>query len=156
MRVLQLGPYPPPHGGVQSNLLGIRTYLRKRNVPCMVINITRHRKIDHDDVFYPKNVVELTGLLLRLDFDVLHLHLGGKLTNRLLALGVVCCSVRKSKTVLTFHSGGYPSSPEGKTARPFSLRGFVFRRFDRLIGVNTEIVDFFKRLGVREDRTRLI
>jgi len=24
MRVLQLGPYPPPHGGVQSNLVAIR------------------------------------------------------------------------------------------------------------------------------------
>ena len=41
-------------------------------------------------------------------------------------------------------------------ARPFSLRGFVLRRFDRLIGVNSEIVDFFKCLGVREDKIRLI
>ena len=156
MRVLQLGPYPPPHGGVQSNLVGIRTYLRKRNVPCSVINITRHRKPDTDDVYYPKNAVELIRLLWRLEYDILHLHLGGVLTNRLLALSAVCCLMGKGETVLTFHSGGYPSSPEGITAKPFSLRGFVLRRFDRLIGVNPEIIGFFKKLGVQENRMRLI
>ena len=92
MKVLQLGPYPPPHGGVQSNLVGIRTYLRKRNVPCSVINITRHRKPDTDDVYYPKNAWELIQLLWRLDYDVLHLHLGGMLTTRLLGLGAACCA----------------------------------------------------------------
>src|SRR5437868_8743906 len=156
MKVLQLGPYPPPHGGVQSNLVGIRTYLRKRNVPCSVINITRHRKPDTDDVYYPKNAVELIRLLWRLEYDILHLHLGGMLTNRLLALSAVCCLMGKGETVLTFHSGGYPSSPEGITAKPFSLRGFVLRRFDRLIGVNPEIIGFFKKLGVQENRMRLI
>jgi len=53
MRVLQLGPYPPPHGGVQSNLVAIRTFLRLHHVPCAVINITRHRKPDSDEVYYP-------------------------------------------------------------------------------------------------------
>ena len=155
MRILQLGPYPPPHGGVQSNLVGIRNYLRKKNVFCSVINITRHRKPDADDVYYPNNAWELIRLLGRLEYDILHLHLGGMLTNRLLALSAVCCAT-KSKTVLTFHSGGYPSSPQGKTAKPFSLRGIVLRRFDRLIGVNPEIIQFFRRLGVPENRMQLI
>ena len=156
MRVLQLGPYPPPHGGVQSNLVGIRNYLRKRNIPCAVINITRYRRPNSDDVYYPKSALELIQLLSRLDYDILHLHLGGMLSNRLLALGAVCCAMRNSKTVLSFHSGGYPSSPEGKTAKPCSLRGLVLRRFDRLIGVNPEIMEFFKRLGVQGKRMRLI
>ena len=30
MRVVQLGPYPPPHGGVQTNLVAIREYLRRQ------------------------------------------------------------------------------------------------------------------------------
>ena len=155
MRVLQLGPYPPPHGGVQSNLVGIRNYLRKKNVPCSVINITRHRKPNADEVYYPKNAWELIRLLGQLEYDILHLHLGGMLSNRLLALSAVCCAT-KSKTVLTFHSGGYPSSPEGQTAEPFSLRGLVLRRFDRLIGVNPEIIQFFRRLGIPDSRMRLI
>src|SRR6202044_1424706 len=156
MRVLQLGPYPPPHGGVQSNLVAIRTFLRRHNVPCAVINITRHRKPDSDEVYYPESAAGLIRLLLRLDYDVLHLHVGGMLSRRLLSLALVCTLMRNSKTVMTFHSGGYPSSDEGKSTTRNSLAGFVLRRFDGLIGVNPEIISFFQRLGVASGRTRLI
>jgi glycosyltransferase involved in cell wall biosynthesis len=58
--------------------------------------------------------------------------------------------------VLTLHSGGYPSSPAGKAARPISLRGFLFRRFDGLIGVNQELVAMFINFGVPLEKIRLI
>ena len=156
MRVLQLGPYPPPHGGVQSNLVAIRSFLLKRNLPCSVINITRHRKPETDEVYYPKDSLGLLRLLFQLEYDIIHLHLGGNLSNRLLALSFVCCSVPGKKSVLTFHSGGYPSSPQGQKARPTSLAAFVMQRFDMLIGVNPAIVEFFHKLGVPPARTRLI
>ena len=156
MKVLQLGPYPPPHGGVQSNLVAIRSFLRSQGVPCAVINITRHRQQDADDVFYPNSAVGLIRLLSRLKYDVIHLHVGGMLSNRVLSLALVCTLQRGSKSVMTFHSGGYPSTPEGKSAGPNSFAGFVLRRFDGLIGVNSEIMSFFQRLGVASQRTRLI
>ncbi len=156
MRVLQLGPYPPPHGGVQSNLVAIRTFLRQRDIPCAVINITRNRRVDADDVYYPKSALQLIGLLLRLKYDVLHLHLGGTLSRRLLGLGLVCTLQPGSTTVMTFHSGGYPSTPEAQATGPNSFAGFVLRRFNGLIGVNPEILNFFHRLGVSPERTRLI
>lgn len=156
MRVLQLGPYPPPHGGVQSNLVALRTFLRLQGVPCAVINITRHRKPDSDEVYYPRTAVGLIRLLSRLDYDVVHLHLGGILTRRLLGLAFVCTLLRGCRSVMTFHSGGYPASDKGKSTGPTSLAGFVLRRFDGLIGVNPEIIEFFERLGVSPDRTRLI
>src|ERR1022692_286009 len=142
MRVLQIGPYPPPHGGVQTNLVDIRNYLRKQGCSCEAINITRHRRADADGVYYPRNALELVRLLLRLRYDVLHLHVGGHLSGRLL--------------VLSFHSGGYPSSPAGKTAGPRTLRGWVMRRFDGVIAVNREIADLFGRFGVSAARVRLI
>jgi glycogen(starch) synthase len=156
MRVLQLGPYPPPHGGVQSNLVAIRTFLRKQEIPCAVINITRHRQPDADEVYYPRNAFQLLRLLSRLGYDIIHLHVGGMLTPRLLRLGLVCSFLPGSKSVLTFHSGGYASTPEGKSASPRSFAGLVLRRFDRLIGVNPEIMEFFRKLGVAPDRARLI
>ena len=156
MRVLQLGPYPPPHGGVQSNLVAIRTFLRRQGVPCAVINITRHRKPDSDEVYHPRSAVGLIQLLLRLDYDVIHLHIGGMLTLRLLGLALVCTLLGGRKSVMTFHSGGYPGSAVGKSKGANSLAGFVLRRFDGLIGVNPEIIGFFQRLGVSPDRTRLI
>jgi glycogen(starch) synthase len=156
MRVLLLGPYPPPHGGVETNLVAIRRFLLKRGVHCAVINITRHRKTEEDEIYYPKNVIELLGLLVRLDYDILHLHVGGLLSRRVLRLGLVCSSMPGKKTIFTFHSGGYPSMPEARSTSSRSLAGFVLRRFDRLIAVNREIRDFFQRLGITSERIRLI
>jgi glycosyltransferase involved in cell wall biosynthesis len=156
MRVLQLGPYPPPHGGVQSNLVAIRTFLLRQGIPCGVVNITRHRNSAGDNVYYPKTAAELMRLLLQLDYDLIHLHIGGMLSGRLLGLGLVCTLLPGRKAIMTFHSGGYPSTPEGKSTGPNSLAGFVLRRFDGVIGVNAEIIRFLERLGVSPARLRLI
>src|SRR5437879_6414495 len=124
MRVLQLGPYPPPHGGVQTNLVAIRRFLIGRGISCEAINLTRFRRPDADGVYYPKSALELARLLLRLRCDVLHLHIGGDLTARLLALSLFCCWLPGRKAALTFHSGGYPSSPQGRATGAGSLRAF--------------------------------
>jgi len=156
MKVLLIGPYPPPYGGVESNLAAIRDFLLKRKVPCAVINVTRHRKTEADDVFYPKTSFDLLRLLNRLDYDIVHMHVGGKLSTRLLGLGLVCCLMPGSKTVFTFHSGGYPTSPRGRSTRAFSFTGFVLRRFDKLIAVNSALAVFFRKVGVPDERVSLI
>jgi glycogen(starch) synthase len=158
MRVLQLGPYPPPHGGVQANLSAIREALQQRGISCPVITLTRSRKAPTDDaeVYRPQNALQLLWYLLRVRYDIAHLHLGGNLTTRLLGLTFLCALMPGKRSVLTFHSGGYPTSPAGRTARRRTLRGFVFRKLDRIICVNAEIVEMFKKFGVRQDRIRLI
>lgn len=156
MKVVLLGPYPPPHGGVQTNLVAIRDYLRARNVHCDVINLTRFRRPDGDGVHYPANPVQAARLLVRGRYDVIHVHIGGELKHRLLALCFFCSLLPRAKTVLTFHSGGYPSSLPGRTAHRTSLRGFVLRRLDCVIGVNPELVDLFRRFDIAGERIRLI
>jgi glycosyltransferase involved in cell wall biosynthesis len=156
MKVVQLGPYPPPHGGVQTNLVAIRDYLRSHGHSCDAINLTRFRREDADGVYYPQGAPALMRLLWRLDADILHLHFGGDLTHRLLGLALFCTLLPARKTVLTFHSGGYPGSPEGRSAAPGTLRGFVLRRLDGLIGVNPEISKMFEKFGVRRERVRTI
>ena len=44
MQVIQLGPFPPPYGGVQANLMAIRDYLRSQGIRSGVINLTRYRQ----------------------------------------------------------------------------------------------------------------
>jgi len=156
MRVAQLGPYPPPHGGVQTNLVALRDYLRRNGHTCDAINLTRFRQEDTDGVYYPAGAAALMRLLWRLPADILHLHIGGDLTRRLLGLALFCTLLPGRKTVLTLHSGGYPGSPAGKTAARGTLRGFVLRRLDGLIGVNPEIAALFARFGVRQERIRAI
>jgi glycosyltransferase involved in cell wall biosynthesis len=156
MKVVQLGPYPPPHGGVQTNLVAIRDYLRSHGHECDAINLTRFRREDADGVYYPHGPAALMRLLTKLKADILHLHFGGDLTHRLLGLAAFCTMLPGRKTVLTFHSGGYPGSPQGQTAAPGTLRGFVLRRLDGLIGVNPEISEMFAKFGVPQTRIRTI
>ena len=156
LRVLLLGPFPPPHGGVQTNLVAIRNFLRKRGIACGVINITRTRRPDADEVYYPNNALALLKRLIGLRYDVVHLHIGGNLTSRLLALGLICCWMPGKRAVLTLHSGGYPSSPAGRATGFWSWLGFALRRFDRLIAVNSEIALFFEKCGAEKSRIRMI
>jgi glycosyltransferase involved in cell wall biosynthesis len=141
---------------VQTNLVAIRQFLLKRGIPCAVINLTRHRQTDADEVYYPKSALELVRFLLRLRYDIIHLHFGGHLSTRLLGLCLLCSLMPRSRAVLTFHSGGYPSSAAGKRARYWTLRGFIFRRLDAIVGVNAEIVEMFRRFGVKPSRVHLI
>jgi len=141
---------------VQTNLVAIRRFLLSRGIPCAVINLTRYRREDGDEIYYPKNPLEVLRLLTRLRYDIIHMHFGGNLSPRLMMLALACCLMPRSKSVLTFHSGGYPLSEAGKSATPTTFRGFVLRRFDRVIGVNRELETLFRRFGVAAGRIRLI
>jgi len=156
MRVLLLGPYSPPHGGVQSNVVALRSYLLSQGAECLVIDLNRLRRTDGMGVFGPRNALHLLWLLFRLPADIVHLHIGGNLTSRLLGLSLICGWLPRRKSVLTFHSGGYPTSTQGRTAKSNSIRGWILRQFDCVIGVNQEIVDLFGRYGLSRDRIRLI
>jgi glycosyltransferase involved in cell wall biosynthesis len=156
MKVLQMGPYPPPHGGVQTNLVALRKYLLERDIACPVINLTRYRREERDGIYYPKTSLDVLKLLLRLEYDVIHLHVGGDFSPRHAGVLLLCTLLPGKKTVFTFHSGGYPRSEAGRQAKPGSFRGFVLRRLDGLIAVNRELVDLFRRFGVPPERIHLI
>jgi glycogen synthase len=156
MKVLQLGPYPPPHGGVQTHIVALVDFLRKRGVDCEVMNLTRLHKPSQNGIFYPSNSLSVVWHLLSHYYDVIHLHIGGRIWLRQLGLSLICSMLPRTKCLLTFHSGGYPSSPEGRSADPRTLRGFALRRLDRVIAVNEEIAQFFYRLGIPAQHIRII
>ena len=156
MKVLILGAFPPPHGGLQTHVVALREFLISRGISCEGIHLTRHRQLDGNGLYYPRTALALAKLLLRLRYDVIHIHVGGDLTLRLLGLCLFCSLLPGKPTFLTFHSGGYPSSPAARTARPLSMRGFIFRRLNGIIGVNRDLVELFCRFGVPKERVRLI
>ncbi|MDH3494187.1 MAG: glycosyltransferase, partial [Acidobacteriota bacterium] len=51
---------------------------------------------------------------------------------------------------------GFAWSGEGQNAKSTSLLGFIFRRFDQLIAVNSLILEMFEKYGVDAEKTRLI
>jgi hypothetical protein len=131
MRVLQLGPYPPPEGGINRNMLAIRDELRKNGHQCPIIATAKSSKITSEpDIYHPRTALELIKLLSKLNFDVLHLHIGGDVSARILGLMAACAFFGRGKSVLTLHSGGY-ALKNVKTAKPFSAAGIIFRRFEK-------------------------
>jgi glycosyltransferase involved in cell wall biosynthesis len=158
MHILLLGPYPPPQGGVQRNMLAIRDELRRAGHACSIINITRSAQTagGEPDVYHPQTPLALALLLLNLKYDLLHIHIGGEIPTRVLGLLAVCALAARGKSVLTLHSGGYPLSKEGRAARKFSLRGFIFRLYKRLVCVNPQQVEMFEKFGAAKEKIRLI
>ena len=157
MHVLQLGPYPPPEGGINRNILAIRSALQERGDCCSIIATSRSTHITPEpDVHHPQGPLALIRFLFSSDCDILHLHVGGEITTRVLALVFVCSLFRRGRNILSFHSGGYPQTPEGRAAQPSSFRGWLFRRFARIIAVNPVIAEVFERYGVEREKLHLI
>ena len=156
MRVLQLGAYPPPHGGVQTHVAALHGYLRRRGVRSAVINLIRSTRREGEGVFHPTTAAGVLRLLATLPADILHLHFGGQVGPRLLGLALVCTLLPRRRVVLTLHSGGYPTFEAGRRAHPGTPRGAIFRRLDAAIAVNEEIAGVFRRLGVDARRIHVI
>lgn len=157
MRVLQLGAYPPPHGGVSRNMTAICEELLVTGHHCSIIATSRSTRVEPEpDVYRPTSAFQLLKLLATLKFDALHIHIGGDIPPRVSLLLLACAVFAPGKSVLTLHSGGYPLSPKGQRARKNSLLGFIFRRFARIIAVNKMMAEMFERFGVEKDRIRII
>ncbi|HKG62256.1 MAG TPA: glycosyltransferase family 4 protein [Pyrinomonadaceae bacterium] len=156
MRILLIGHYSPPRGGVQTHIVTLHEYLKAHEVSCEVIDMGPQRKTNGMGIYGPRTALDVVRLLLKLRYDVVHLHVGGNLTDRLTLLALLCATIPPRKAMLTFHSGGYPSSPAGRAARPRSLRGLALRKLSYVIAVNEEIRNWFGQVGVDPGRIRLI
>ena len=157
LRVLELGPYPPPEGGISRNMLAIREELLARGHSCAIIATSQSRHVvKESDVYHPSSPFALLRLLSSLKFDVLHLHVGGDVSARVLGLAAACSFFGRKKCLLTLHSGAYPSTDEARKASPNSIRGRIFRRFTGIITVNDAIAAVFGRYGVSPDLIKVI
>ena len=157
MHILQLGPYPPPRGGVQTNMFAIQDELVSNGHQSSIMPITKTEKIgDEENVYHSKSPIMFLKFLLTLKRDILHLHIGGNVPRRVQLLILICGLFAKGKSVLTFHSGGYAVSEEGQNASYWSFLGFGFRLFDKIIVVNKLMEEMFDKFGVKANKVELI
>ncbi len=156
LHIVQLGPVPPPEGGVSRNMRAIGDELERSGHRCTFIATTKGPPSSEPNVFRPRSPIALIRTLRSMEFDVLHLHLGGDITPRVIALALACAVFGGKRKVLTIHSGAFPLSPLVQKARPFSIAGNVFRRFSKLIAVNDAIADAFHKFGVAKEKVEVI
>jgi glycogen(starch) synthase len=130
--------------------------MRATGVPCEVINLTRYREQREAGVHVPSNALAVMRLLFSRRARVVHLHFGGTLSPRLLGLCLFASLLPGRRVVLTFHSGGYPTSRAGMALRPSSPAAFILRRLDALIGVNEALSAYFRGLGAKPERVHTV
>lgn len=145
-RLVIIGPYPPPHGGVEVHVARLHDYAAGRGALSSVINISRHRSSGHRDVHFPSTGLGVLALLIRLKPDVAHVHIGGDPSVRELLLCVLTGLLPKTVAVVTFHSGGTPESIAG-SSRPFRyLLRIALRSVRGLVAVNARIADALRAI----------
>ena len=138
-------------------MLAIRDELQKNGHECSIIATAKSTRISPEpNVYRPGSPQNLIKLLARIDYDILHLHVGGEISKRVLGLIAACAFFGRGKSVFTLHSGGYPLSEAGKAARENSVRGVIFRQFERIIAVNPLIAEVFERYGVAKNKINVI
>jgi glycosyltransferase involved in cell wall biosynthesis len=144
MKILLIGPYPPPHGGISVHVWGIQRGLTAAGV--------ESRVLDTRDVRSWR--FHFTLLRYSLQGWTLHLHTNGhNWKSWLLALwcGIVGQSGRSC--ILTLHSGlapGYLTALHGWRRR---LARFTCRLYSRVICVSPAVRDALVLLGQRSDCT---
>ena len=151
MHLVQLGPVPPPEGGVSRNMQAIAAEVAARGYKCSFVATSKGAGTSQGpNVHRPETAWQLARTVRRLAPDVLHLHVGGRVTPRVLGLCLAATALCR-KTVLTIHSGEFPTSRLGRHASRYSLAGLIFRRFSRVISVSPDLDDVFRRFGVADD-----
>jgi glycogen synthase len=158
MKILLLGPYPPPHGGISVHVCELRKQLRASGVECQVVNVDP-RAPESSEYVGVRSGVSLYHTLLAYARRgwCLHVHINGHNRNSwLIALTAGFASLFGPGTLLTVHSGMAPEylTSLGRAAR--ALVRLTCSCYQRLIAVSPDIRDAMASLGVRADRVTVV
>jgi len=150
MRVLLIGPRPPPHGGISVHVSGIHRQLMAAGITCRVLDM---------NVVRPGFGFAWEVLRYGLQGWTLHLHTNGhNLKSWLIALGCGLAGQFRGGCVLTLHSGMVPGYLEN--SRLSSLHRLGRRRlaaltcslYRQVICVSPEIRSALISLGAQPQR----
>ena len=147
MRILLIGPYPPPHGGISVHVSGIHRRLMSDGVACAVLDTSQ----------IPSRLrFAMKVAIYALQGWTLHLHTNGHNRNSwLLALLCGIAGQWRGGCILTLHSGMMPDYTRTGPGRSRILAGFVCRLYSRIICVSPEIRNAVVSLGTRVERTEI-
>jgi glycogen(starch) synthase len=157
VKVLLVGPFPPPHGGVSVHVLTLQRLLEESGIPCRVLNISPGAA-KSDRYISIRGPLHFMFLLARYSLGgwSLHVHINGhNLKSWLVALAAGCVGVTGLRAMLTIHSG---MAPAYLNTRPFGrLLAWAAAKFYRhIIAVNLEIKDVLCSLSVPEARIEIM
>jgi glycosyltransferase involved in cell wall biosynthesis len=148
MRVLLIGPHPPPHGGISVHVSGIRRQLVAAGVTCRVLDTSRVRP-----------GLGFCWIVLRHAFAgwTLHFHTNGhNLKSWLLALGCGLGGHLRGGCILTLHSGMVPGYLETAPRWSRRLAAFTCSLYRQVICVSPAIKSALVSLGLESQRMEVL
>ncbi len=148
MKILLIGPYPPPHGGVSVHVSGIHRQLMAAGVRCRVLDTSRDR---------PGLRFGIVVLRRAWQGWTLHLHTNGhNLKSWVLALGCGLAGQAGGGCILTLHSGMAPCYLRAAPRWGRRLAAFVCSLYTRVICVSDGIRDAIVSLGLPAHRAEIV
>ena len=140
MKILLIGPQPPPHGGISVHVAGIERRLTNAGVRCQVLDTT---KISNRLRF----AITLASFALR--GWTLHLHTNGHNRNSWILAWLSGIAGRIGRgSELTLHSGMAPQYVSSATRAHRAFLAITCRLHRRIICVAPEIAAAVATLGV--------
>ncbi len=150
MKLLLVGPFPPPHGGVSVHVAQARQEVLSAGIPCRVLNTDR-RAPGSPDYIRMRGRFQLAGAVAQHAVRrwTVHVHTSGH-NSRGWVLSLLCGLAAKAApgSVLTLHSGLTPAYLDAAGAAGRQVAAAACRLYGRIICVNPAIGAAVSALGV--------
>ncbi|WPB73166.1 glycosyltransferase family 4 protein [Archangium violaceum] len=151
MRVLLVGDYPPPHGGVAVHVQQLHGYLRERGVETVVLDIGKGGRPAPDviPVRTPTQYGTRLAGFLREGWTV-HVHTSGNNPKSWMLAATAGVRARAPR-VITLHSGLLPDYLAASVARRAFAR-VALAGYSRVVAVSEAVREALARCGVPEEK----
>jgi len=156
MKLLLVGPYPPPHGGVSVHIAETKRRAALLGIPCRVLNTDRNA--DSSPHYIP--VRRAGGFVFNLIRHsmrgwTIHVHTNGhNLKSWLVAMAGGFAGRLGPGSALTLHSGKMPDYVAAKRSRQW-LAGMTCRTFKEITCVSSRLRQTVEALGIPGPRIKV-
>lgn len=158
MKLLLIGPYPPPHGGISVHVCEAKKQLDQAGVRCEVLSLDR-RAAQNAHSPYARSGARFLLDLFRYARRgwTFHLHTNGH-NEKSWMMALICGLAGQlgPACILTLHSGMAPMYLRNAGGWRRLLARATCRLYDRIIAVNPQIRAAVHSLGVPEERLHVL
>ncbi len=151
-KILLIGNYPPPFGGISVHLQGLADKLsleKEWDVTRLDIEPGSRRK---EQVLRAPGSLRLIGRIAVQIYrcDMVHFQTNGHNWKSCLLIVFIClyASLWRKGAVLTLHSGNCPVYVSGLSSVMRSLFLRILQRYDRIVAVNSTIFSYLQDCGL--------
>jgi glycosyltransferase involved in cell wall biosynthesis len=147
MRILQLGPYPPPYGGVAVHLMSLSRCLRDHGHEVLIdeVNIPKFR----GGIF---RYFKILKFLKRQQLSLLHVHTSSYGGFSIGIRSALASFFLRHPLIWTVHGGGFRDFYRKSSPLKKSVIRLCLRRADKIIPVSRDLEEKLREIGIPGNR----